>query len=189
MELINQKMSILEGLLFLVGDEGITLKQIALFLEITAKEAEIVISELEKSYNQETRGIKLSILGERYKLTTKPEHFTYYQKLTEQTESNLSNAALEILAIIAYNQPVTRVQIEEIRGVNSETTIKRLIAKALIREVGRDENKPGSPYLYAVTDEFMDAFNLSSLKELPELQVIDELNEESDIFTAKYMEE
>ena len=88
--------------------------------------------------------------------------------MVEQSKATLSQAALETLAIIAYNQPITRAKVEDIRGVGCDGMIRKLIAKALIKEVGREES-PGLPILYGVTDEFMDAFSLASLDELPEL--------------------
>lgn len=97
----------------------------------------------------------------------------------------LSKSALETLAIVAYYQPVTRIRIEEIRGVGCESMIRKLLAQALIKEVGRDDS-PGKPVLYGVTDEFMDAFNLKSLDELPELKEIESEFDEEDIFNTKY---
>ena len=97
----------------------------------------------------------------------------------------LSKSALETLAIVAYYQPVTRIRIEEIRGVGCESMIRKLLAQALIKEVGR-EDSPGKPVLYGVTDEFMDAFNLKSLDELPELKEIESEFDEEDIFNTKY---
>ena len=99
----------------------------------------------------------------------------------------LSKSALETLAIVAYYQPVTRIRIEEIRGVGCESMIRKLLAQALIKEVGR-EDSPGKPVLYGVTDEFMDAFNLKSLDELPELKEIESEFDEEDIFNTKYQE-
>ena len=107
--------------------------------------------------------------------------------MIEQSENTLSNAALETLAIIAYNQPISRVAIEEIRGVGCDAMIRKLVAKALIKEVGREET-PGRPILYGVTDEFMDAFSLASLDELPELKEIKADFDQDDIFNTKYTE-
>ena len=125
--------------------------------------------------------------GGVYKMTTLAKHHEYYQRMIEQSENTLSNAALETLAIIAYNQPITRVRIEEIRGVGCDAMIRKLAAKALIKEVGR-EDTPGKPILYGVTDEFMDAFGLTSLDELPDLADIVEIDEQEDIFATRYRE-
>ena len=105
--------AVLEGLLFVVGDDGLTLEEIEKILDVTEEEAKALIGQLQTAYQEETRGIRIHFLGNRLKLATKPEHHTYYQKLLETDQSNtLSQAALETLAIIAYNQPLTRMQIE-----------------------------------------------------------------------------
>ena len=104
------KEGILEGLLFVVGEEGLTLNQICDILEINLEEAKSLLMELKKSYETDNRGIRISYLGDAFKLTTKKEHKDYYQKLIVNPDTNsLSGAALEILALIAYNQPITRV--------------------------------------------------------------------------------
>ncbi|HAB67215.1 MAG TPA: SMC-Scp complex subunit ScpB, partial [Firmicutes bacterium] len=106
---------VLEGILFVVGDEGVTLNQICEILNISMDEAKELLVELKKNYEAENRGIRISYLGDAFKLTTKKEHKEYYQKLVENSENTLSQAALETLAIIAYNQPITRVEIDEMR--------------------------------------------------------------------------
>ena len=109
--------------------------------------------------------------------------------MVEQQETTLSQAALETLAIIAYRQPVTRLQIEEIRGVSSDNIVRKLQAKALIKEVGRQDT-PGKPILYGVTELFMDAFNLASIDELPPLEeLVSDMPENTSIFDIKYQEE
>ena len=106
------KLAVLEGLLFVVGDEGLTLNQMTEILEITSDEAKELISELKEKYEAETSGIRINFLGNTFKLTTKKEHREYFQKLIENEDSNvLSQAALETLAIVAYNQPITRLDI------------------------------------------------------------------------------
>ena len=109
-------LGVLEGILFVVGDEGVTLTQICDILSVDMEEAKRLLMELKKSYDEDNRGIRISYLGDAFKLTTKKEHKEYYQKLIENPESNtLSQAALEVLAIIAYNQPITRVEVDEMR--------------------------------------------------------------------------
>ena len=108
---------VLEGLLFVVGDEGVTLKEICDTLGIDENRARELLTILKKEYEKEERGIKISFLGETFKLTTKKEHKEYYQKLVTVKESTLSQAQLEVLAIIAYNEPITRIEIDEIRGI------------------------------------------------------------------------
>lgn len=184
----KELLEVIEGMLFLTGDEGLSIKQITTVLEITKKEAIELIDELIDIYNQrEIKGIELVNFGGIYKLITLSKHHQYYTRMIEQNEATLSNAALETLAIIAYNQPITRVRIEEIRGVGCDTMIRKLVAKALIKEVGR-EDIPGKPILYGVTEEFMDAFHLTSLDELPKLQEIVEEFDQEDIFNTKYTE-
>lgn len=185
----KEYLEIIEGMLFLAGDEGLSEKQIASILEIDKKKAVNLLDELAENYASKTlQGIQLVDFGGKFKLSTNPNHFMYYQKMVEQSSASLSNAALETLAIIAYNQPITRTRIEEIRGVGCDAMIRKLAAKALIKEVGR-EDTPGMPILYGVTDEFMDAFGLTSLDELPDLADVVEVEEDEDLFSTKYREE
>ena len=172
--------NIIEGILYLKGDEGIDIKELSLILEISKKEAVEAMDHFIEAYSK--RGF-----GGKYKLATNPQYFPYYQKMVEQSKATLSQAALETLAIIAYNQPITRAKVEDIRGVGCDGMIRKLIAKALIKEVGREES-PGLPILYGVTDEFMDAFSLASLDELPELGDVVETESDEDIFKTKYQE-
>ena len=185
----NELLSIIEGMLFLSGDEGLTIKQISSVLQLSKKETIDCLDELIQIENErEIKGFELVNFGGVYKFATLTKHHEYYQRMVEQNENSLSNAALETLAIIAYNQPITRVHIEEIRGVGGDALIRKLVAKALIKEVGR-EDTPGKPILYGVTDVFMDAFSLSSLDELPELMEMKENFDQDDIFNTKYTED
>ena len=130
--------------------------------------------------------IQIHFLGNTFKLTTKKEHREYYQRLIENEDSNvLSQAALETLAIIAYNEPITRLDIDEIRGVDSVYVVRRLLAKGLIKECGRSD-KPGHPILYKTTDEFLDYFGLSSKEDLPKIEVLEENNDDKELFTSTY---
>ena len=182
-------LDIIEGMLYLAGDEGIDIKQVAGILEINRKDATLLMDQFTQMYeNKSMKGIILVNFGGRYKLATNSDYFIYYQKMVEQSSASLSNAALETLAIIAYNQPITRAAVEDIRGVGCDAMIRKLVAKALIKEVGR-EDSPGMPILYGVTDEFMDAFGLTSLDELPDLADIVEVDDQEDIFATKYRED
>lgn len=183
-------LGVLEGILFVVGDEGITLNQICEILNVDMEESKRLLMELKKTYETEDRGIRISYLGDAFKLTTKKEHKEYYQRLIETPESNtLSPAALETLAIIAYNQPITRAEIDEMRGVNNVHMIRKLLAKDLIKEVGKS-TMPGRPNLYGTTSEFLDYFGLSSIKELPLIIKEEEPAEnETELFTSIYKEE
>ena len=179
-------LGILEGLLFVVGDEGISLSEISKILEIDEDKAKELLIELKKEYESENRGIKISFLGERFKLTTKKEHKHYYEKLVNVHESILSQSQLEVLAIIAYNEPITRIEIDEIRGISSVFIIKKLLSKDLIKVVGKS-NLPGKPNLYKTTREFLDCFGLSSINDLPEL-VIEKDEKIKNLFDKKEIE-
>ena len=187
------KKAVLEGLLFVVGEDGLTIDQISDVLEINEDEAKELIMELKKDYEDETRGLRIDFLGNKFKITTKFEHKEYYQKLLENPETNtLSQAALETLAIIAYNEPITRVQVDAIRGVGSVSIIRKLVAKGFIKEGGRSE-LPGRPILYETTNEFLDYFGLSSTEDLPNIEELieesEEVDEDTDLYNSKYVEE
>lgn len=184
------KLAVLEGLLFLVGDDGLTLNQMVDILEITNEEAKELLNTLKERYDQETSGIRIHFLGNTFKLTTKKEHKEYYQKLIENEDSNvLSQAALETLAIVAYNQPITRNDINEIRGVDSGQMIRKLVAKGLLKETGRSD-QVGRPILYATTSEFLDYFGLSTIEDLPTIEEfkVEEENE-TDLYQSRYKED
>lgn len=189
---MNNKLGILEGILFVVGDEGINLKSLCEIMNIKDEEAKELLLKLKTNYEKKDRGLRISYLGDAFKLTTKEEHKEYYQKLVETPDANeLSPASLEVLAIIAYNQPLTRVEIDEMRGVSSAHIIRRLTAKGLIKEAGKSK-LPGRPNLYRTTREFLDTFGLASLNELPVLdETLEENNidNETELFTSIYKEE
>lgn len=180
----------LEGILFVVGDEGITLNKICEILNITMEEAKNLLKELKATYESEDRGIRISYLGDAFKLTTKQEHKEYYEKLVENPETNLlSPSALEVLAIVAYNQPITRVEIDEMRGISSSHMIRRLVAKGLLKEAGKS-TMPGRPNLYKTTSDFLDYFGLATINDLPAIDMTEKkTEEESDLFTSIYKEE
>ncbi len=183
------KIGVLEGILFVMGDEGINLKNLCEVMNITTDEAKALLLKLKESYESDERGIRISYLGDAFKLTTKECHKEYYQKLIENPEANtLSPSSLEVLAIIAYNQPITRVEIDTMRGVSSSHIIRKLVAKGLIKEAGKSK-MPGRPNLYRTTSEFLDCFGLASLNELPELEETKNQEEESELFTSIYKED
>lgn len=172
--------TILEGLLFICGDEGLTLQAASSIMEINEADCEKYFDELQAYYLQEERGIEIERYNDTYKFLSKAKIHPYAQKLFANNKaSTLSQSALETLAIIAYKQPITRVEIEELRGVGADMMLRKLLARNLIKEVGRSE-AAGRPILYEVTDEFLDNFKLLSLDELPELPSYgkDEENEE-----------
>lgn len=185
------KVAILEGLLFVVGDDGLTINQMMDILEVSNEEAKELLASLKEKYERDDSGIRMSFLGNTFKLTTKKEHREYYQRLIENEDSNvLSQAALETLAIIAYNQPVTRLDVNEIRGVDSGQMMRKLLAKGLLKEVGRSEAL-GRPILYGTTAEFLDYFGLSTIEDLPkieEFKLDEEQDSETDLYQSKYTE-
>lgn len=181
---------VLEGILFVVGDEGITLNKICEIMSITIDEAKDLLKELKATYESDERGIRISYLGDAFKLTTKQEHKEYYEKLVENSDTNLlSPSALEVLAIVAYNQPITRVEIDEMRGVSSVHMIRRLVAKGLLKEAGKS-TMPGRPNLYKTTSDFLDYFGLATIDDLPSIDMSKYTSdEEKDLFTSIYKEE
>ena len=165
----ENKEAIVEGLLYIVGDEGVRAEQIALVLDISLEDANVILENIRNKYASELFGIELVDYGSVYKFISKKSVFPYAQELFHTAKPNtLSQSALETLAIIAYKQPITRVEIEELRGVGADMMLRKLLARGLIREAGRSE-APGRPILYEVTEEFMDSFKLYSLSELPDL--------------------
>ncbi|RBP89535.1 segregation and condensation protein B [Cytobacillus firmus] len=192
MEIINWK-GIAESLLFAAGDEGLSLKQIAHVLEVEELQAREIMDSLIEDYGNSSRGIMVVELAGTFQLVTKKEFSSYLKKLVESPSSaSLSQAALETLAVIAYRQPITRTEIEEIRGVKTERPLQTLSAKALIKEVGRAEGT-GRAYLYGTTKEFLDYFGLKSIEELPPLpdkisEEEDSFQEEADLFFEKFQE-
>ena len=183
------KQGILEGLLFVVGDDGLTLKQISELLDEDIDTCKEILLSLKQSYEAENSGIRISYLGDAFKLTTKKEHKDYYQKLIVNPNTNtLSQAALETLAIIAYNQPITRIEIDELRGVNNTWLLRKLVAKGLIKEVGKS-TMPGRPNLYGTTSDFLDYFGLSTIKDLPKIEPKKEEKVTGDLFNSIYKEE
>ena len=181
---------VLEGILFVVGDEGITLNKICEIMSITMDEAKELLKELKSTYEGEERGIRISYLGDAFKLTTKQEHKEYYEKLVENNDNNLlSPAALEVLAIVAYNQPITRVEIDEMRGVSSVHMLRRLVAKGLLKEAGKS-TMPGRPNLYRTTSDFLDYFGLATIDDLPSIDMSKYSDsDEKELFTSIYKEE
>ena len=182
--------AIVEGLLFLSGEDGLTLEDISKVIEKDIEEVKLIIKELYNDYNSDDRGIQIEFLGNHFKLATKKEHKEYYKKLVIDDENSiLSQSALETLAIIAYNAPLTRVDIDNIRGVNSSYVVRKLLLKGLIEEVGRSD-APGRPRLYNITHRFLDYFGLGSIDELPEIEGRQEIiDDEKYLFESKYKEE
>lgn len=173
MDLLEIYFSAIESLLFVHGDP-ISLKEISNILDEDINIIEKIMEEFETLYNRPNRGIRVFKIDDKYQLGTKPENEKYIVRLlkTNQRQS-LSQAAIETLSIISYKQPITRVEIEEIRGVRSDKAIQTLLEKELIKESGRLE-VVGRPILYGTTDNFLKQFGIEKLEELPALEDIED---------------
>jgi segregation and condensation protein B len=157
----------LEALL-LVADEPLTQERLAEILELSTADVSEILFELKERYALPNCGLSLVEVNGGYKLGTKPEMSHYIEILYHQPAQGLSGAALEVLAIIAYKQPVTKGEVDFLRGVQSDRALATLVEKGLVKEVGRKEG-PGRPILYGTTEQFLLHFGLKSLKELPDL--------------------
>ena len=178
----NPLKAILEGIIFVFGEEGVTLEQLSLAIESDPDSTKLILDELVDYYKQDDRGMELVVFNGKYKFITKAVIRQYIERILTLSKTRaLSQSALETLAIIAYKQPITRVEIEEIRGVGCELMLKKLAAMDLITESGRADTV-GKPILYSVTESFLDLFKLMSLDELPNLPNYEESSEESQIF-------
>lgn len=171
--------SAIESLLFTSG-EPLSLQDLVNHLEEKSKFIEIIIEEMMEEYEASSRGIKIICIKGSYQLVTKAQNADYIQKLLKKNKrQSLSQASIESLAIVAYKQPITRIDIDEIRGVKSESAIQRLMEKELIKELGRLD-VPGRPILYGTTEEFLRQFELKDLKELPSLDLFGQDDEQED---------
>lgn len=186
----KKQQAIIEAMLFANGKE-VNIKDLMSALEMNEDEIQSIITLLMQKYNSEESGIELIKVNDNYQLVTKKEYYEFvFPLLDNRIKPSLSNAALETLSIIAYNPKITRSQIENIRGVNSDGTVYKLLEFELIESAGKLD-APGRPTMYQVTDNFLKMFGISSLEELPELPrykldeneqiVIDDLVVENDI--------
>lgn len=180
----------IEALLFVAGDDGLTLKQLQFLTETDGDELQAGLNELESRCANSASGICLKELAGVFQLVTKQEVAETIQKLVENpTVQALSQASLEVLAIIAYKQPITRVEVEDLRGVKSEKALHTLAAKGLVQEAGRVEGT-GRAILYGTTKEFLNYFGLKSLDELPPLpeEAASDLDDEADLFMTNFQQ-
>ncbi|MGF7489896.1 SMC-Scp complex subunit ScpB [Bacillus velezensis] len=187
LDIVNWK-AIVEALLYAAGDEGLTKKQLVTVLEIEEAELAGIMEEVAAQYKEDDRGIELTEYADTYMLGTKKEFVPYLKKLIEVPSKGLSQASLEVLAIVSYKQPITRAEIEDIRGVKSERILHSLVSKALLCEVGRVDG-PGRAILYGTTPVFLEQFGLKTLEELPPLPENaeeDVLQEEADLFFENF---
>ena len=172
----------IEGILFAAG-EPVKASKLAVVLDTDIENINRAVSALKAEYNEQHRGLNIIDIMDGYQICSRPEYYRYIQEiLGEQRNQPLSNAAMEALAIIAYKQPITRGQIEHIRGVNSDGCVNRLYERGLIDEAGRLD-APGRPILYVTTDTFLRCFGLKSPKDLPPINFkqlkIEETDEEA----------
>ncbi|WP_068983002.1 MULTISPECIES: SMC-Scp complex subunit ScpB [Lysinibacillus] len=181
----------IEALLFVVGDDGLTIKQLS---QLLGEAEEIVVHAMEAlrtTYEEDlARGVTVKEIAGVYQLITKSELADTIQRLVENpTVQSLSQASLEVLAIVAYKQPITRVAIEDLRGVKCERPIQTLASRGLIKEVGRSEGT-GRAILYGTTKEFLNYFGLNSIEEMPALpeDELVETEQETDLFMTKFQE-
>lgn len=175
--------SVIESILF-VSEKPVSLREIVDVLGegFDTRGVKRIIDEMISTYNTSNGGLIIREVANAYQLCTNPENAEYLRRLIDIRPFRLSRAALETLAIIAYRQPVTKSEIEEVRGVDSTAAVRVLMERRLIKIVGK-KDEPGRPFLYGTTKEFMEFFDLRSLSDLPTLkdleQVASEINEES----------
>ena len=161
--------AVVEALLFLSGD-AVSLTMIAQTVELDKATTKAVVKSLADKFEQEQRGLRIIELDGSYQMCTAAECFEFIRNMYKNTKKQgMTQALLETLAIIAYKQPITKVQIEEIRGVNSDHSVNKLVEKKLVCEAGR-QNAPGKPILFRTTNEFLRYFGFKSLHELPALE-------------------
>ncbi len=170
---IREIKSIIEGLLFVAGD-AVPIKELCTIISIDETTLRRIVNQMMDNYSDEKRGLQIIEVNNCYQFCTRPEHYEYIEQMVKpQTRQGLSQASLETLAIIAYKQPITKAQIDYIRGVKSESCVSRLLDKELIIEAGRQEG-PGRPILYRTTDNFLRLFGLKTLMDLPPLKELSE---------------
>jgi len=165
---ISENEAIAEAVLFAAG-EAVSVSDIAMAAGVSFEEAYEILKALMRKYNSEKRGISIVEAGETFQMCTNIEFFKNINSIySAPKKKRLSPAILETLAIIAYKQPVTRAMIEEIRGVNSDKAVNKLIEYNLVSEVGRLD-APGKPILFGTTDEFLKYFGFSNINNLPDI--------------------
>lgn len=182
-------LAMIEAILFVAGDDGLTLEELSKLTDKTLDAMAVFIEDLAiKYHNDEESGILVIETANKYQLVTKKEYAESIKRYAQSPFSQtLSRPLLETLAIIAYKQPVTRIEIEEIRGVQVTSNLQKLKTRQLIEEVGRLD-KPGQPLLYGTTAYFLDYFGINAIEELPELTNIEADEEISDLFYKNFQQ-
>ncbi len=171
---LTEKEAIIEGLLFAAG-EVVKISTIANILDEKENKIEDIVLGMNKKFDKENRALMIRKINDGFQMCTKPEFHKYISKIYDTNKKqNLSQSALETLAIIAYKQPVTRQEIEKLRGVNSDRSVSILSEYGLIEDVGRLD-APGRPLIYSTTDEFLRVFGYSSLKDLPKFNLTENI--------------
>lgn len=166
---LKEAESIIEGVLFAAGD-AVDVEKISDILDIDTKSTRAILTALADKYDREKRGLQIIRLEDSYQMCTRRDYQEYISRLAEPRRSqSLSDAAMEVLAIVAYKQPVTRAVIEQIRGVSCDSLVNKLLEKNFIEEVGRLDT-PGRPMLFGTTEEFLRCFGIESIMELPEFE-------------------
>lgn len=161
--------AVIEGILFAWGDP-VDINDLNKVVNINKRDLKALLEEMESDYENEERGLRIVNINDSYQLSTKPENYEFISSfVSDKNKKNLSNASLETLSIIAYKQPVTKIEIEEIRGVKCDGTLKALSDYNLIEIVGKLD-RIGKPNLYGTTEEFLKKFGLSTIDELPPLE-------------------
>lgn len=179
----------IEAILFVAGDEGLTLEELAKLTDNTLDSMAVIIEDLSIKYQEDEKsGLLLIETANKFQLVTKREYETYIKRYAQSPFSQtLSRPLLETLAIIAYRQPITRIEIEDVRGVQVAGNLQKLKTRQLIEEVGRLD-KPGRPLLYGTTGFFLDYFGINSIEELPELIEAEDSEDSSDLYYKNFQQ-
>lgn len=163
--------NIIESILFTMG-ESVELDKIAVAIDLDKKETKRLILELAEEYKEAGRGMQIIELEDAYQMCTNQNMYEYLIKIAKQPKKHvLTDVLLETLSIIAYKQPVTKAEIEKIRGVSCEHAVSKLVEYSLVTELGRLD-APGRPMLFGTTEEFLRSFGIHSLEELPEMNPV-----------------
>lgn len=178
---VEELSGIIESILFAMGD-SVEISKIALAVEEEEETVKEVLQSMQNNYEKENRGLRLIELEDAVQLCTKPHLYEYLIRIAKQPKRHvLTDVVLETLSIVAYKQPVTRLEIEKIRGVKSDHAVNKLVEYGLIEEVGRMD-APGKPILFGTTEEFLRRFGLSSLDVLPDInpEQLEQFKEEAE---------
>ncbi|MGO3018027.1 MAG: SMC-Scp complex subunit ScpB [Anaerococcus sp.] len=173
---INYLKGIIEEILY-IWAEPIDLDDLSkIILDFEKKDIKIALNEMIKEREEKDSGLLIKSFDERFQFVTRKKHEKYIEKLVKSSPKKLTNSSLETLSIIAYKQPITRAEIDKIRGMNSQSTLDSLLSKGLIKENGRLD-KIGKPIIYITTNQFLRYFDIESLEDLPQIEYIEKYEE------------